>query len=399
MPFPRASVGLARSTMSSSTIVAYALGERSRCVAAVAGDGETVLAVGTQRLLGNNFVHFLAHDRDRNCLVNRGLYKHHPGEIWDLQPCPANAALVATLYNPSSGTGDHGGAVWRVPETTAGDSDSNQSLESIASFTGLAGAARCVRWQVGVGVGVDPQRDVSVSGTIATLDHNSLKIWELDASASTTMALAAESHLAESAAGFAIENPSSGAWDPHARANFAVVTGSGVAIFDTRAMQISSKITRVSHNSQTVLDCDYDQKKQHALSTCGDDGVLRSWDLRNPESAVAVHHGHEHSVFSVRINPVYELTASVSADGTARLWRDESGEGGGWANSRDAAKRSNQNRTDGNALVETYGSLGGGSVYGVCWSAQDPWAFATVRQDGEVALRQVPRAEKYRILL
>ena len=88
--------------MSSSPGATYATGERARCIASVPGNGErTVFAVGTRRLRGNNAVHFVAHDRDRDALVARGVYKHHP-EIWDLQPSPTSDALVATLYNPLS---------------------------------------------------------------------------------------------------------------------------------------------------------------------------------------------------------------------------------------------------------------------------------------------------------
>ena len=47
----------------------------------------------------------------------------------------------------------------------------------------------------------------------------------------------------------------------------------------------------------------------------------------------------------------------------------------------------------------TYVAPGGTSVCGVAWSAADPWSFASLEGDGAVALRVVPRAEKYRILL
>jgi hypothetical protein len=49
--------------------------------------------------------------------------------------------------------------------------------------------------------------------------------------------------------------------------------------------------------------------------------------------------------------------------------------------------------------VETYGVSGGTAVCGVAWSFADPWSFASLEGDGAVALRVVPRAEKYRILL
>ena len=39
------------------------------------------------------------------------------------------------------------------------------------------------------------------------------------------------------------------------------------------------------------------------------------------------------------------------------------------------------------------------SVYGIAWSAADPWSFASLSYDGRLAVNAVPRAEKYNILL
>jgi WD40 repeat protein len=111
------------------------------------------------------------------------------------------------------------------------------------------------------------------------------------------------------------------------------------------------------------------------------------------------------------VNPVYELLATASADGTARLWRDGPGD---FADADDdekadealAARMAKTKRRggDGDARdeggpVETYGARGGGAVCGVAWSAADPWSFASLEGDGTVAMCFVPRAEKYKILL
>lgn len=39
------------------------------------------------------------------------------------------------------------------------------------------------------------------------------------------------------------------------------------------------------------------------------------------------------------------------------------------------------------------------SVYGLAWSAAEPWVFASLSYDGRVAINTVPAAEKYQILL
>jgi hypothetical protein len=39
------------------------------------------------------------------------------------------------------------------------------------------------------------------------------------------------------------------------------------------------------------------------------------------------------------------------------------------------------------------------SCYAVAWSAADPWVFASASYDGRVAINQVPRNVKYRVIL
>lgn len=39
------------------------------------------------------------------------------------------------------------------------------------------------------------------------------------------------------------------------------------------------------------------------------------------------------------------------------------------------------------------------SVYGLCWSAVDPWLFASLSYDGRIVVNAVPKKLKYDILL
>lgn len=39
------------------------------------------------------------------------------------------------------------------------------------------------------------------------------------------------------------------------------------------------------------------------------------------------------------------------------------------------------------------------SVYGLAWSAGDPWIFASLSYDGRVVVNMVPSKEKYKIML
>ena len=104
-------------------------------------------------------------------------------------------------------------------------------------------------------------------------------------------------------------------------------------------------------------------------------------------------------MWTVRHNPVYEsLFATGSSDGTARLWRD--GDGGAGRGDR-ASGRTGIGRDGGRPGDEgevcRYDAED--SVYGIAWSAADPWSFASLSYDGRLAVNAVPRAEKYNILL
>jgi hypothetical protein len=39
------------------------------------------------------------------------------------------------------------------------------------------------------------------------------------------------------------------------------------------------------------------------------------------------------------------------------------------------------------------------SVYGLAWSAADPWLFASLSHDGRLLLNRVPKSVKYKVLI
>jgi WD40 repeat protein len=264
-----------------------------------------------------------------------------------------------------------------------------------------------------VGVGVDPSAPAT-GGTLAVADEKTLRLFQLDASSDSAMAIAAESAPFGDAPGA----PVAGAWDPHTTTSFAIVSGThgassddGVCVYDTRTMRVSSVIPNPSSSRRAgcrFADVEFDPRRPNKAFTAGDDGLARAWDLRKPTDPTSVFAGHEHWVRRVCANPVYDLLVTASADGTARLWRH------GETFSCDTREDDEERKTNGSrggdfpatktddddvGPVETYGVLGGTAVCGVAWSFADPWSFASLEGDGAVALRVVPRAEKYRILL
>ena len=170
---------------------------------------------------------------------------HHP-EVWDLTPCPGDGRLIATIYNPSTGGADYGGAVWRLPggtsATDVGSSSSSsdkggggggsgaaaldrQPLESAASLVGLTGKAQCVRW------------NETHPGVLATVDDAHLKIWSVDKGGGVATC------TGESPVGPEGASPANAAWDPNDPEAIAVAVGSSLVVWVGPAVQYVSLST------------------------------------------------------------------------------------------------------------------------------------------------------------
>lgn len=55
--------------------------------------------------------------------------------------------------------------------------------------------------------------------------------------------------------------------------------------------------------------------RQYILSTCGDDGYMKFWDIRSPSEPVLSCMEHSHWVWSIRINRFHDqLVLSSSSD-------------------------------------------------------------------------------------
>jgi WD40 repeat protein len=369
-------------------------GETCRALAAVPDAERTLFVIGTRKLRGNNEVHLVTHDRDVDALRCVKAWTHHP-EIADVAPCPTDGSLLATVYNPSSGSKDPGAAGGRLPggvpaaaaaaaaaddAAETDDARGREPLERVSSLVGVTGRAQCVRWHH------------DRPGVIATVDETHVKLWQLDASSSSSSSSAPCVGAGEVSADAAAA--AAAAFDPHADDVFAAATGADLHVWDTRAMQKAQTI-HAARASQ-VRDVDYNPRRAHHLITAGDDGVVRHWDARAHEAPVREIAAHRHWCWRARFNPVYDqLIASCGSDASVRLWRDvanssvgaeAAGGGGGGGGEEEAGE------------IASYADHDD-SVYGLAWSAADPWSFASLSHDGKLALNAVPRAEKYKILL
>lgn len=190
-----------------------------------------------------------------------------------------------------------------------------------------------------------------------------------------------------------------GSWDPHDAEAFGCGVDADVVIFDARSAKRAAIVER-AHARQT-RDVQYNPNRPHELMTCGDDGLLKIWDARSHERPVKVIAGHSHWVWACAYNPVYDaLLLSASSDGSVRLWCDDDAmpvdplSGHPQKHSSSASPSSRAVRPIGARITKN-----SQSVHACAWSSSDPWTYASCAASGVVTFAEVPREEKYRILL
>ncbi|KIZ05664.1 tumor suppressing subtransferable candidate 1 [Monoraphidium neglectum] len=179
----------------------------------------------------------------------------------------------------------------------------------------------------------------------------------------------------------------------------AAVAGSSVQIWD---IQNCCKVGEVpGAHRLPARDVDWAPHNEHRLVTCGDDCRLRFWDTRALGRAEPLLElsGHSHWAWAARFSPFHDqLLASSSSDCTVSLWytpvlarqRDAPGETGA---------RVVPSRGDADGRVVTWDEEHEDSVYGLAWSAADPWVLASMSYDGRIVVNHVPKNLKYKILV
>ncbi|KAH9315415.1 hypothetical protein KI387_024042, partial [Taxus chinensis] len=112
--------------------------------------------------------------------------------------------------------------------------------------------------------------------------------------------------------------------------------------------------------------------------TAGEDSQMRIWDLRMPNTPLKELIGHTHWTWRVLYNPACdEIILSAGTDSTVNLWQTSPIQGG---ESRPGSlPESPTGRVD--PLVQSYSDFED-SIYGIAWSSQEPWIFASLSFDG-----------------
>lgn len=165
-----------------------------------------------------------------------------------------------------------------------------------------------------------------------------------------------------------------------------------------------------------MRDVDYNPNKPFCLVSCGEDRLIKFWDLRSTQAPIKSIVGHDHWVNTVKYNRFHDqLLLSGSSDCMVHLWRVSSvssapllepedddidgleanvnGDGVGFAGGINGSKGEAAD-----IRVRTFDEHEE-SVYSLAWSACDAWVLTSLSYDGQVVLNHVPSTEKYKILL
>ena len=99
-----------------------------------------------------------------------------------------------------------------------------------------------------------------------------------------------------------------------------------------------------------------------------------------------------HRAWQVAYNPVYDqLLLTGGSDGRVNVLSAAT------VASLNPAAEAGEPRRLGDGLLYTF-EQHEESVYGVCWSAAEPWVHASVSYDGRVCVGYVPRDIKFELL-
>ncbi|KAI4481675.1 PREDICTED: protein TSSC1 [Polistes canadensis] len=376
--------------MESDIPLIYGLEFQTRALSAQTAETDIVrFLVGTQSLkLTNNQVHLVELNEETNGLKTQ-VFQHPIGEIWSLQASPTESSLFITCYNSlnDEGTCQMKGALWKLPEIKEYTNDSIQ-LEMLAEIdtTEYGSDLKTIAYHP-----MDGTKAISVVDKCFAL-------WDLG---NSKPQVAVSGVLS----GKNLPRFTNGKWNPHNGCNqFVTLDENNIQGWDLRAPSDPSW-TITSAHSQIIRDLDFNVNRQYFLSTCGDDGYMKFWDIRVPTEPVLSRMEHSHWVWNIRINRFHDqLVLTSSSDSRVILYsivsissepyghivspEDDNGQ----------ADEMCQKEKLEDGVVERY-ETHEDSVYAVEWSSADPWTFASLSYDGRLVINKVPRKYKYQILL
>ncbi|KAK0090614.1 hypothetical protein PV325_010580 [Microctonus aethiopoides] len=382
--------------MDNDNPVIYGLEFQARALSAQNAETDIVrFLVGTQSIkFSNNQIHLVELNDDTNTLRTQ-IYHHEIGEIWSLQTSPTDPEKFITSYNTINNEGicTMKGALWQLPILDEYTTDIVH-LNKISDIdtTSYGNELKTIVYHPMEG-----------SKAVAVVDNNFV-LWHLNEC--TPQVSTVGTLLGKGQHRF-----TTGKWNPHNGCNqFVTLNDNNVRGWDLRNPS-NEAWAIISAHSQIVRDLDFNANKQYCLSTCGDDGYMKFWDIRSTNEPIISRMEHSHWVWSIRINRFHDqLVLTSSSDSRVILCSIPSvssepyGPGGNNPDDEDGIDDSlpledalTKNKLD-DGVIGKYEEHED-SVYAVEWSSADPWTFASLSYDGRLVINKVPRKYKYKILL
>ncbi|XP_066592173.1 EARP-interacting protein homolog [Prorops nasuta] len=376
--------------MDSDSPVIYGLEFQARALSAQTAETDIVrFLVGTQSLkFTNNQVHLVEFNEETGG-VKTQIFHHPVGEIWSLQASPVKSEEFITCYNSlnESGICQMKGALWHLPEI-------NEQLNDISDLNKVADIDTS---EYGSDLKTIAYHPTDGTKVVSVVDNHFI-LWDLAESAPQITTVG--TLMSKGQPRF-----TNGKWNPHNGSNqFITLNENNIRGWDLRSPS-DPAWTILSAHSQIIRDLDFNVNRQYFLSTCGDDGYMKFWDIRQPSEPVLSRMEHSHWVWNIRINKFHDqLVLTSSSDSRVILYSIASISSESFGHM--ASHEENCDQNDENSSKEKMGDGVVGryeehedSVYGVEWSSADPWTFASLSYDGRLVLNKVPRKYKYQILL
>ena len=389
--------------------------------------------LGTTSLRESNELHQVEFNEETGDLRCTAVYGH-PDEMWHLAPNPNDSTMLCTIHSHTEGDNStRAGTLWRFPtEAPPADSplkvmpleklcsipcddSSSSELESesesesesseMVDFSWETHGGRCMsvtrkgirimslKQQEGkekkisfhVEITITPPADVMTSSSERGGNSGDVLL-----SNGGDVPLSSSSFLT----GF-----SQGRFDPHHRNEIVAIVGGHVYGYDLRQCDTTTDATTIlpawcilNAHTQMTYDVDYNPNKPYCLMTCGDDCLIKFWDVRKitkrgdeknkkiirskikEEQPIAVLRNHTHWVRTSKYNPFHDqLVLSAGSDAAVDLWRississapllemDDDDDGGSGSGSGSGSGRDDDenDREDGGGGGGSSGSGGG----------------------------------------
>lgn len=330
--------------------------------------------------------------------------------------------------------------------------------ENASSKSGWEKRVGCILWNPALSSD-DSFDEQEVSASLLTVGWDAssqITLWDLSASCAVETWSSNPSSGSSRRRRYNLQSalPRRASWDPHEPSNILCTEHQDVIAYDTRVAACTDGVGVIRNaHRYGVADVDHNRLQEHVVVTSGMDGVVKFWDLRMHLSTNAppptrllktVRGGHSHWTTRAIYNPSYDqLVLSAGTDCIANLWRisscssaplldfgdddeinnsgdeplenadDEDAGDGNWAEEQqDDVQIDHADDKDGGEEKKDSSSTKPSSndirvarfecsdtTADVCWSASDPWMYATLSCDGSLVVHHVPSKEKYKILL